>query len=175
VLGLWQLKVFLSTHFLLTYLPHSLLSIDCYCDIVLIHPVMAARKKSDNCSLQAHDIYFQKRQAVGKCPTVLQDLFKLVIGIKDLKADHFGGYDTANSNHSLVSCTAFAAFTAFSPRQQYERELKFEADELSIICSDNRRPDDNEEKWVQELGPIVFYRFDREREEKHERDRHHHW
>jgi hypothetical protein len=133
---------------------------------------MATRKRSDNCSLQAHDIYFQKRQAVGKCPIVLQDLFKLVIGIKDLKADHFGGYQTADSNRSIFACTAF---TAFSPRQQYERELKSEADELSITCSDNRRPDDNEEKWVQELGPIVFYRFDREREEKHERNRHHHW
>lgn len=172
MLGLRQLKVILPTHYLLTYLPQSLASIDGYCDIVLIHSIMAARKKSDNCSLQAHDIYFQKRQAVGKCPTVLQDLFKLVIGIKDLKADHFGGYATADSNHSLNPWTAF---TAFSPRQQYERELKSEADELSITCSDNRRPDDNEEKWVQELGPIVFYRFDREREEKHERDRHHHW
>ena len=130
---------------------------------------MAPQRKSDNNSLQAHDIYFQRRQAVGNCPAELQDLFKLVIGIKDLKANHFGGYETAGSNHLLIPSTAF------SPRQQYERELKFEADELSITCNDNRRADDNEEKWVQELGPIVFYRFDREREEKHERDRHHHW
>jgi hypothetical protein len=133
---------------------------------------MTPQRKSDTYSLQAHDIYFKKRQALGNCPAELQDLFKLVIDIKDLKADRFGGYETASSNHLLVPSTAFAAF---SPRQQYERELKFEADELSITCSDNRRADDNEEKWVQELGPIVFYRFDREREEKHERDRHHHW
>jgi hypothetical protein len=133
---------------------------------------MAPGRKSDKYSLQAHDIYFKKRQAVGSCPAELQDLFKLVIGIKDLRADHFGGYETADSNHLLVPSKAFAAY---SPRQQYERELKFEADELFITCSDKRRADDNEEKWVQELGPIVFYRFDREREEKHERDRHHHW
>lgn len=130
---------------------------------------MAPSAKSDKNSLQAHDIYFKKRQAVGNCPAELQDLFKQVIGIKDLKIDHFGGYETAGSNHSI------ALSTAFSPKQQYERELKFEADELSITCSDNRRADDNEEKWVQTLGPIVFYRFDREREEKHDRDRHHHW
>jgi hypothetical protein len=132
---------------------------------------MAPQRKSNNYSLQAHDIYFKKRQAVGNCPAELQDLFKLVIGIKDLKADHFGGYETAGSNHSLAPFTE----AAFSSRQQYERELKYEADELSITSDDKRRADDNEEKWVQELGPIVFYRFDREREEKHERDRHHHW
>lgn len=133
---------------------------------------MAPQRKSDNYSLQAHDIYFKKRQAVGNCPAELQDLFKLVIGIKDLKSDHFGGFETVASDHLLASSSAFAAF---SPRQQYEREMKYEADELSITCNDNRRADDNEEKWVQELGPIVFYRFNREREEKHERDRHHHW
>jgi hypothetical protein len=130
---------------------------------------MAPRRKSDNDSLQAHDIYFKKREALSTCPAELQDLFNLVVGIKDLKYDHFGGYETVDSHHSFV------LETAFSSRQQYERELKYEADELSIACNDNRRADDNEEKWVQMLGPIVFYRFDREREEKHERDRHHHW
>ena len=132
------------SHHLLTWLP--LASIDAYCDVVLIHSVMAPQRKPDNNSLQAHDIYFKRRQAVGNCPAELQDLFKLVIGIKDLKANHFGGYETAGSNHLLIPSTAF------SPRQQYERELKFEADELSITCSDNRRADDNEEKWVQELA-----------------------
>jgi hypothetical protein len=53
--------------------------------------------------------------------------------------------------------------------------MKVEAEELSIICNDSRRADDNDYKWVQELEPIVFYRFDREREEKYERGRHHHW
>jgi len=133
---------------------------------------MAPQRKSDRTSLQAHDIYFQKCQAVNNCPAKLKDLFKLVIGIKDLKADHFGGYGTTGSKHSVF---ASKPFPEFSSRQQYERELKFEADELSITCSDSRRADDNEEKWIQELEPIVFYRFNREREEKHERNRHHHW
>ncbi|KAE9375765.1 hypothetical protein N431DRAFT_543234 [Stipitochalara longipes BDJ] len=105
---------------------------------------MAPRRKSDSYSLQAHDIYFTKRQTVGNCPAAVQDLFKLVIGIKDLKADHFGGYEKAGSNHSLLASTKLPRF---SPRQQYEKELKFDAYELSATCSDKRRADDNEGKW----------------------------
>ncbi len=123
-------------------------------------------RKSNNDSLQAHDIYLKRCKDLGACPAELRDIFKLVIGIQDLKSDRFGGYEATKSDQSL---------SPFTPKQQYERELKFEADELSIACSDSRRADDNEEKWVQTLGPIVFYRFDRELEEKYARDRHHHW
>ncbi|KAN0112639.1 hypothetical protein V8E51_005590 [Hyaloscypha variabilis] len=123
---------------------------------------MVPLRKSDSYSLQAHDIYFQKRQAVGNCAAEIQNLFKLVIGIKDLNADHFGGYETADPKHAVFPSTILPEF---SPRQEYERELKVEADELSITYSDSRRADDNEEKWVQELEPVVFYRFNREREE----------
>jgi hypothetical protein len=133
---------------------------------------MAPQRKSDSYSLQAHDISFQKRQAVGNCPGEIQNLFKLVIGIKNLNADHFWGYETADPNHAVFPSTILPEF---SPRQEYERELKVEADELSITCSDSRRADDNEDKWVQELEPVVFYRFNREREEKYERDRQYHW
>ena len=131
---------------------------------------MPAKQKSDNNSLQAHDIYIKNGNDLANCPKELHDLFKLVKGIRDLKSDHFGGYDTTDSDHLLSSFPP-----EFTPRQQYERQLKVEADELSITCSDNSRADDNEVKWVQTLEPIVFYRFNRELEEKYGRDRHHHW
>jgi len=159
-----------SSPLLFTYLAAFADSINC--EVVSIHSAMVPLRKSDSYSLQAHDIYFQKRQAVGNCPAEIQNLFKLVIGIKDLNADHFGGYETADPKHAVFPSTILPEF---SPRQEYERELKVEADELSITYSDSRRADDNEEKWVQELEPVVFYRFNREREEKYERDRHHHW
>jgi hypothetical protein len=75
---------------------------------------MAQSKISNNYSLHAHDIYFNKSQAVGNCPAELQDLFKLVISIQDLKYDYFGGYDTemTSPNHWLNSSTEFEAFSS---------------------------------------------------------------
>jgi hypothetical protein len=120
-------------------------------------------------SLDAHDIYFRKEETLESletCPAELQALFKLIVRVRDLKFDYFGGYEAINSDPSLVG---------FNPRQQYEKELKNEAIQLSVDCNDRRRPDDIENKWVQTLEPVVFYRFDREQEEKYKRDRHHHW
>lgn len=120
-------------------------------------------------SLDAHDIYFRNEEtpeSLGTCPAELRDLFKLVVNVRDLKFDHFGGYETTTSNASLI---------AFNPRQQYEKELKNEAIQLAADCNDKRRPDDIENKWVQTLEPVVFYRFDREQEERFKRDRRQHW
>jgi hypothetical protein len=130
------------------------------------HFIMPAQNKSDSSSLKTHDIYFEKLTALDSCPADLQQLLKQVIGIRDLKSDHFGGYEANHFNHSVPE---------FTPRQQYERELKHEADELRSLCCDSRRADDNEDKWVKVLEPIVFYRFDREGEERYSRDRHQHW
>jgi hypothetical protein len=126
---------------------------------------MPGRTKNDRDSLQAHDIYLRNYEDLGACAAELKDLFKLIVSIKNLKSDQFGGYEATNSD--LVA--------TFSPRQQYEKELKSEAIRLEVVCSDKRRQDDNESKWVQALDPIVFYRFDREQEETLCRDRHQHW
>jgi len=121
-------------------------------------------------SLQEHNIYFQRHDNLVKCPAKLQDLFRLIIGVQYLKSDHFGGY-VNDSNHELpeleleLSCAS----------QTYEKELKNESIKLSGACSDNQRPDDIEDKWVKILEPIVFYRFNREQEERYERERHQHW
>ena len=114
---------------------------------------MPPKKEVDSTSLKAHGIYFQKRSALDTCPEELQPLLKQVIGIQDLKFDHFGGYEPTALNTRLPY---------FTPRQEYEQELKREADELHASCCDDRRPDDIEIEWVQVLKPIVFHRFDRE-------------
>jgi hypothetical protein len=120
-------------------------------------------------SLDAHDIYFTNEEtpeSSDTCPAELRDLFKLVVNVRDLKFDHFGGFEKPTSGASLI---------ASNPRQQYEKELKNEAIQLAADCNDKRRPDDIESKWVQTLAPVVFYRFDREQEERFKRDRHQHW
>jgi hypothetical protein len=127
---------------------------------------MPVRAKHDRDSLQAHDIYFRSYEDTGTYPTELQVLFKLIANVKELKSDHFGGYEGTDSDHPQLK---------FSPKQQYEKELKNEATQLEVACSDKSRQDDIESKWVQILDPIVFYRFDREQEETFRQDRHHHW
>ena len=120
-------------------------------------------------SLDAHDIYFRNEEtpeSLENCPTELRDLFKLVFNIRDLKFDNFGGFETTDSDASMIG---------FTPRQQYEKELKNEAIQLAADSNDNRRADDIESKWVQILEPVVFYRFDREQEERFKRDRRQHW
>lgn len=89
----------------------------------------------------------------------------MIVNVRDLRSDHFGGYETASSDHLPVR---------FDPRQQYEKELKHEAIKLAGNCNDKRRPDDTKNKWVETLGSVVFYRFDREQEEKYTRERHQH-
>jgi hypothetical protein len=120
-------------------------------------------------SLDAHDIYFSNEEtldSLGTCPTELQELFRLVVQVRDIKFDQFGGYETTGFDVLQMEP---------SPRQQYEKELKNEAVQLSADCNDKRRPDDTENKGVQTLEPVVFYRFDREQEERYKRERHHHW
>lgn len=130
-------------------------------------PYLAAMPPRE--SLDAHDIYLEKEETIeslAACPEELQELFKLILNVRDLKSEYFGGYETTDLDPSLVK---------FNPRQQYEKELKNEATLLSADCSDRRRSDDIENKWVQILEPVVFYRFDREQEERYKRDRHQHW
>jgi hypothetical protein len=120
-------------------------------------------------SLDAHDIYFRNEETLKSleaCPAELQELFKLVVNVRDIKFDYFAGFEPINSDISLIP---------FTPKQQYEKELKNEAIQLSADCNDKRRSDDPENKWIRILGPVVFYRFDREQEERYKRDRHHHW
>ena len=127
---------------------------------------MPLRAKHHRPSLQAHSIYLRDIEDIDTCPTELQDLFKLIENVRHLKSDHFGGYGTSASGPLFVKS---------SPRQQYEKELKEEAEKLADNCMAKRRADDSESKWVGTLEPIVFHRFDQDQEEKYARGRHHHW
>ena len=117
-------------------------------------------------SLQDHGIRLKKGKtsaSLADSPAQLKDLFTLISSVRSLESDCFGGRP---ERHHLVQST---------PVMQYESELKLEAYELARNCNDYKRPDDNEEKWVEVQQPIVFYRFNREAEEFYTRKRHHHW
>jgi hypothetical protein len=117
-------------------------------------------------SLEDHGIYVRRegtRASLDDCPQKVKDLFTLILSLQSVEWDFFGGMRGEN-------CSIQA-----TPRMQYESELRLEAEKLAKICLDRERPDDIEERLVQVLQPIVFYRFDREAEEAYDRTRHHHW
>jgi len=121
-------------------------------------------------SLQEYEIYLDEdHDTLDKCPTKLQDLFKLIISVQDLKYNRFGGHNATDSNDVLPELELSCA------KETYEKELKNEADLLRWDCKHTHRKDDIEDKWVKILEPVVFYRFDGEQEEKYSRDRHQHW
>jgi hypothetical protein len=123
-------------------------------------------RANHNDDLQAHNIYLENYDSLEEYPLELQDLFKLIVNVSSLKFSHFGGYEP-NTSHQLPIRT--------DAKRQYEKELLCEAIRLTASCTDRQRPDDLEHKWVETLRRIVFYRFDREQEERYERGRHHHW
>jgi hypothetical protein len=117
-------------------------------------------------SLQDYDIHIKgdgTRNSIADCPSELKDLFVLILSVRSLEWDYFGG--TTAHGRSLQP----------TPVMQYQSELKLEAEELAGVCANRRRPDDPEERWVQVMQPIVLYRFDAEFEEVYARRRHHHW
>ncbi|KAF2180881.1 hypothetical protein K469DRAFT_793295 [Zopfia rhizophila CBS 207.26] len=113
-----------------------------------------------NDSLEAHGIYFRVEktlESVNDCPEELRDLFEVILCVhKRIEFQKFGGQEANDLDPPLIEFTA---------RQQYEKELKKEASDLQVFCSDPKRSDDVEATWVETLGPIVFYRFNRELEE----------
>jgi hypothetical protein len=117
-------------------------------------------------SLEDYGIFVKREGTASNlvgCPQQLKDLFTLILNVQFLEWDYFGG--TPQGDRSIQT----------TPIMQYESELKLEAEELATNCLDYKRPDDIEEKWVEVMQPIVFYRFNREAEELYTRKRHHHW
>lgn len=117
-------------------------------------------------SLEDYGIKLRKEaslESIADCPSPLKELFTLILSVRSLKWEYFGG--TPGEDRSFRA----------TPVMQYESELKTEAEELAGSCLDYKRPDDYEEKWVEIQQPIVFYRFNREAEELYIRTRHHHW
>jgi hypothetical protein len=117
-------------------------------------------------SLNDYDIYIKREgtgSSIADCPSQLRDLFVLILSVRSLEWDYFGG--TTAQERSLQP----------TPVMQYQSELKLEAEELAGVCGGPRRLDDSEERWVQVMQPIVMYRFDAEFEEVYARRRHHHW
>lgn len=104
-----------------------------------------------------------KPEHLTNCPSQLKDLFTLILSIRDIRSNYFGG--TLSADHSVQS----------TPVMQYEQELGREATELSEYCAGYKRHDELEEAWVHVLQSIIFYRFNNEAEEKYARIRHHHW
>lgn len=117
-------------------------------------------------SFQNHDIHFRREGAAENltdCPLSLEKFFCLIFSVQTLAWKDFGG--TSGGDPSLHT----------TPVMQYQSELQVEAGLLARACHDPNRPRDLEEKWVSVQQSIVFYRFDREREEDFRRNRHHHW
>jgi hypothetical protein len=117
-------------------------------------------------ALEDHDIFVRNEDTLASlfdCPQKLKGLCTLILSVQSVECNFFGG---ELSNSCSVQTT---------PVMQYESELKLEAEYLTKICLDHDRPDDPEERLVQLLQPVVFYRFDREAEEAYNRSRHHHW
>ncbi|ORY17570.1 hypothetical protein BCR34DRAFT_555125 [Clohesyomyces aquaticus] len=114
-------------------------------------------------TLQSYGIEIRKGQEcniVADCPK-LAGLFQLILNIKQLNIDRFGG--SVGEDHSIHP----------TPSIQREAELKLEAIELARACSDPKSHTDTEDEWVAAMKPIVFYRFDRKAEEIYTRNRHH--
>jgi hypothetical protein len=98
------------------------------------------------------------------CPDDVRDLFQLVHDVKSLQFDDFARYTNGGSSSNP------------KPRIQaahvYDKWLKDQAANLSARCSDPDLNDRHEVEWIEALNPMVFFRFDRDREE---RANFHHW
>jgi hypothetical protein len=117
-------------------------------------------------ALEDHGIFVRSEDTLASlfdCPQKLKSLCTLILSVQLVEWNLFGG-------ELRDSCSVQA-----TPVMQYESELKLEAELLAKTCLDRDRPDDLEERFIQSLQPVVFYRFDREAEEAYSRSRHHHW
>ena len=113
-------------------------------------------------SLEELGIRIENGFAADEFPRDLRDVFQLVHDTKSLRVGHFAGYSTSGQQNSKFMTRA---------AHQYDKLLKEQAKELAGICADPTREDSNENKWVSVMEPIVFYRFDHEKEEIGR----HHW
>jgi hypothetical protein len=87
-------------------------------------------------SLEDYDIYVRRErtpESLDDCPRQLKDLFTLILSVDSLRWAYFGGMLGGGSS---VETT---------PIMQYESELKLEADALSQVCLDPKRPNDIED------------------------------
>lgn len=121
------------------------------------------KSRTDEPTLEDLGIYFAEPFTAAECPKELRDLFQLVHGVQYLRITEFGGYNAINENRVEFETNA---------AHEYDKWLKRQASALAATCGDPDRADDTETKWVSVLEPIVFFRFDREKEEK---TPYHHW
>jgi hypothetical protein len=98
------------------------------------------------------------------CPDDVRDLFQLVHDVKGLQFESFAGCANGGSSSSP------------KPRIQaahlYDKWLKGQAESLCTRCHNPDLNDRHEVEWIEAFSPVVFFRFDRDLEE---RANFHHW
>jgi hypothetical protein len=116
-------------------------------------------------TLEEEGIDIKDRPFFAKdCPDDVRDLFQLVHDVKGLQFESFARYTNGGSGSNP------------KPRIQaahvYDKSLKDQAEDLSTRCNNPDLDDRCEVEWIEALAPVVFFRFDRDLEE---RANFHHW
>jgi hypothetical protein len=92
-------------------------------------------------------------------------LLKLIHDVKDLRLDEFACIPTRQESNSDPRPRIKAALS-------YDKWLRKQSKLLTHCCTDSDLDDRHESEWVASLLPTVFYRFNRNQEEKAQ---FHHW